>query len=89
MLPGHESDLELGSHPVGGRDQDRVLVLPGIEREEPAESPDVRDHFRAEGSSDQWPDQIHKLVPGVNIHPGAFISNPSFQDVPSGKKLME
>ena len=69
---GEEGDFQLGSHPVGGRDQHRLLIAGG-DAAEGGKGADAAQHLRTLGARRQPGDAAHRLVPGLDVHAGGSI----------------
>ena len=63
---GHERDLELGADAVGAGDEHRVRRRP-VEREQPAERSDARQHAGRVGAARERLDAPHGFVAGVDV----------------------
>jgi hypothetical protein len=68
-----EGDLELRADTVGAGDQDRVGQAGGVQAEEAAERTDLGEDARRERGARKALDAAHRLVAGVDIHPGSFV----------------
>ena len=70
---GFNRDLELGSDTVGRRHQDRIGVARALEVEQGAESADLGVRSRPRGGANQWLDQLHHAVAGIDVDAGLGI----------------
>ena len=69
-----EGDFELGPHAIRAGNQHRLPEFFGIERKQPAEPPDLAEHFTAMGGGQQPGQSGLDLVSQINIHPGGGVS---------------
>ena len=73
---GQARDQRLGADAVGGRDEEGVLVLLPVDREEPTEAADVADDLTPERRPDVLLDELDGLLARRDVDPGGGIREP-------------
>jgi hypothetical protein len=73
MAAGGDREFELGPDPVGGGDQDRVLVARGLEVEQRAEAAEAGIAAGAGGCLGERLDRFDERRPGFDIDAGLAV----------------
>ena len=74
VVPIHrEGDLQLGPDAVDARDEDRLPVFPGVEREQAAEPAHFAQHLATARGSEQSRKSCFGSVPKIDVHPGGGV----------------
>jgi len=73
MRAGFNRDLELGADTVGRGHQDRIGEAQALEVEQGAESADFCVRSRPRGRANQWLDQLHHAITGIDVDAGPGI----------------
>jgi hypothetical protein len=73
MAPRLDGDFQLGADPVGGGDQQGILVARGARIDERAEAAQGRVGARPRGGARQRRDGLDQGVAGVDVDSGIFV----------------
>ena len=74
VLVHEEGQLQLGAHPVGAGDQNGVGDPRQVQFKQPAEAADVRQGAGGHGLGNVGLHELHRFVPGGDVHPGGGVA---------------